>query len=477
MRLWFVRVVTRVVLLALVPARARSSQNRCIELHGMGWEAEEQESRSDLIYRRAEREVCRVWQGRRAHDMVSTRSRAGTPPPAVAPPPPPPPLPDAANVRREAAAPATAAVAPAAATAAAAAPAPRRGANENFYLQVRVPRKHTCLPSRIHRRKQPRVIADSATRSDPRHHAKRPPPKRLSDDYSVGEIVRVLIPPRGFDSEGQLSNCLAQASAIDDVRVDDGLMLDGNGSFDSIDEYFDNRNKPERIAGMFRERDSVFIPLSVICADPTAFVGDVLSIKRPPPLRRRPKSPMNKVPRPRSIFFTFIEIFGVLIVTFVSWLAYSRAAEVDWDYALEEAVIRMERVVLHIMNSPFWLFDSLIQYPLKELYRHGPSIIGWEGETLPRICAQITYHGDEAFWSRNMDECERIYHSKEAAAMQIRKPIAIGCMILIAFFMVKSIVEARARALQRQQRVDPNMVETYRAIHMLIRQLKRAGNF
>jgi len=254
-------------------------------------------------------------------------------------------------------------------------------------------------------------------------------------------------------------------------------MLDGNGSFDSIDEYFDNRNKPERIAGMFRERDSVFIPLSVICADPTAFVGDVLSIKRPPPLRRRPKSPMNKVPRPRSIFFTFIEIFGVLIVTFVSWLAYSRAAEVDWDYALEEAVIRMERVVLHIMNSPFWLFDSLIQYPLKELYRHGPSIIGWEGETLPRICAQITYHGDEAFWSRNMDECERIYQSKEAAAMQIRKPIAIGCMILIAFFMVKSIVEARARALQRQQRVDPNMVETYRAIHMLIRQLKRAGNF
>ncbi|EJK58725.1 hypothetical protein THAOC_21123, partial [Thalassiosira oceanica] len=81
------------------------------------------------------------------------------------------------------------------------------------------------------------------------------------------------------------------------------------------------------------------------------------------------------------------------------------------------------------------------------------------------------------YWSRNMDECERIYRSKEAAAMQIRKPIAIGCMIFIAFFMVKSIVEARARALQRQQRVDPNMVETYRAIHMLIRQLKRAGNF
>ncbi|EJK66738.1 hypothetical protein THAOC_12307, partial [Thalassiosira oceanica] len=389
-------------------------------------------------------------------EMVLTRSRAATPP-AVAPPPPPPPppMPGAANVRREAAA-------PAASAAAAATQAPA-------YLQIRVPRKHTCFPSRIHRRKQPRVIADSATHSDPHHHARRPP-KRPSND-SEGEIVRVLIPPNGFDSEGQLSNCLNQASAIEDVRVDDGLMLEGNSSF----EYFENREKPQDVAGMFRERDNVFVPLSVICADPTSFVGDVLSIKRPPPLRRRPKSPINKTSR--SKFYTFIEILGVLLVSFVSWLTYSRAAEVDWDYALEEAAIRVERVFFHVMNSPFWLFDALIQYPLKELYRHGPSIVGWEGETLPRICAQITYHGDEAFWSRNMDECERIYQSKEAAAMQIRKPIAIGCMIFIAFFMVKSIVEARARALQRQQRVDPNMVETYQAIHMLIRQLKRAGNF
>ena len=396
--------------------------------------------------------------------MVLTRSRAGTPPAVVAPPPPPPPPPllDAANVRHDAAA----ASSPATSAAAAQAPA---------YLHVRVPRKHTCLPSRIHRRKQPGVIADSATRSDPRHHAKRPP-KRLGNDYtsSEGEIVRVLIPPNGFNSEGQLSNCLNQASATDDVRVDDGLM-EGNSSFDSIDEYYENRT--QTVAGMFRERDSVFVPLSIICAEPTSFAGDVLSIKRPPPLRRRHKPPVNETPLSRSIFLTYIEIFGVLLVSFGSWLAFSSAAEVDWDYAMEEAAIRLERMVFHVMNSPFWLFDALIQYPLKELYRHGPSIVGWEGETLPRICSQITYHGDEAFWSRNMDECERIYQSKEAAAMQIRKPIAIGCMILIAFFMVKSIVEARARALQRQQRVDPNMVETYRAIHVLIRQLKRAGNF
>ena len=71
-------------------------------------------------------------------------------------------------------------------------------------------------------------------------------------------------------------------------------------------------------------------------------------------------------------------------------------------------------------------------------------------------------------------ECEQLYYAKERAAMQVRKPIVIGLVILALFYMIKSIVAARA--LRRRERIDPNMVETYRAIHMLTRQLKRAMN-
>ena len=133
-----------------------------------------------------------------------------------------------------------------------------------------------------------------------------------------------------------------------------------------------------------------------------------------------------------------------------------------------------EVFVWGIISTPFWLFDVLVEFPLRELYRYGPSVVGWEGEPLPRICAQVTYTGDEGFWSRNIEECERIYRAKEDAAMQVRKPLFVLFIIVIVWYMVKSIVEARA--LRRRERIDPNMVETFRAINMLSRQLRRAMN-
>jgi hypothetical protein len=218
---------------------------------------------------------------------------------------------------------------------------------------------------------------------------------------------------------------------------------------------------------MFRESDGVFVPLSVIYSQPSAFVDDILSIKRPTPPEETRQN--NKPTKKNSIFLTFIEIFGIAAVTMASWLTYSASQSFNWNLV----TIKMESVFLAMVNLPFYLFDVMIEFPLRELYRHGPSLVGWEGETLARICSRVTHYGDEDFWRRNMEECEEIYASKEAAAMQIRKPILIGVIILVLFYMIKSIVEAQA---MRRQQLDPNMVETYRAITMLTRQLKRAVN-
>ena len=236
---------------------------------------------------------------------------------------------------------------------------------------------------------------------------------------------------------------------------------------------------------MFRESDRVFIPLSIIYSNPTSFVGEILCLKRPaPPKPKRslihptggaaPTTSSGVATPRRSIFITFLELMGVGIVAAISYFLYGEAQLIDWSDVYDEVLFRMEGYLFMVLNFPFWLFDVLIDFPLREVYRHGPSILGWEGAPLPRICAQITYHGDESFWSRNLDECERIYEAKLIASMHWRKPIVIGSIILVVFYMVKSIVEARA--LQRRERIDPNMVETYRAIHMLMRQLKRAAN-
>lgn len=226
---------------------------------------------------------------------------------------------------------------------------------------------------------------------------------------------------------------------------------------------------------MFRESDRVFIPLSVIYSDPTSFVGEVLCLKRPPPLPKRhshfrPTIGHTEAARRRSVFINFLEWMGTLVVAYSSWYVYGASQRIEWEHVLN----KVESWIFAVMNLPFKIFYILIELPLREVYRHGPSIVGWEGEPLPRICSRITYHGDESFWTRNIDECERIYRSKELAAMQIRKPIVIGFLVLVLFYMIKSIVEARA--LRMRERVDPNMVETYRAIQMLTRQLRRALN-
>lgn len=214
---------------------------------------------------------------------------------------------------------------------------------------------------------------------------------------------------------------------------------------------------------MFRESDSVFVPLSTIYSQPKAFVGDVLSIKRPTRLDITRHKPAGN-----SIFVTIVEMVGIIIASIASWLTYRASYGIDYWNCLTQ---KIGSLLLAFVNIPFYLFDLLTEFPLRELYRKGPSLVGWEGQSLAKICSRVTYHGDEEFWTRNIEECERIYASKEAAAMQIRKPILVGLFIMIIFYMVKSLVEARA---MRRQRLDPNMVEMYRAITMLIRQVKRA---
>jgi len=318
--------------------------------------------------------------------------------------------------------------------------------------------------------------------------------------YTDGEIVRILIPPNGFASERQLAECLSQAGGEVTTTTEDnrgGGVADfvdeynDDASWDSMDEYYDYNHyyskqqqqsslrQSVNVAGMFRESDRVFIPLSVIYSNPISFVGDVLSLKRPPPPPPPVKRPVVPSPTPvvvtqRSIFLQFLEMFGIILVALISWWSYSAAMRVDWDHVLDVMITKFEVFVWGIFSLPFWLFDVLIEFPLRELYRYGPSVVGWEGEPLPRICAQITYTGDEGFWSRNIEECERIYRAKEDAAMLFRKPLLITVIVVVVFYMVKSIVEARA--LRRRERIDPNMVETFHAINMLTRQLRRAMN-
>ena len=83
-----------------------------------------------------------------------------------------------------------------------------------------------------------------------------------------------------------------------------------------------------------------------------------------------------------------------------------------------------------------------------------------------RICSRITYHGDESFWAKNMEECLKIYSAKERAVLLVGKPVMYFLFGLMAFTVVHALVKASAVS-----RPDPDMVATWNAVKVLGRSL------
>jgi hypothetical protein len=125
-------------------------------------------------------------------------------------------------------------------------------------------------------------------------------------------------------------------------------------------------------------------------------------------------------------------------------------------------------------NAAVALLHATIELPLQELYGSGPWFLGWEGDPLPRICARITYHGDEAFWSRNGAECERIYAAKREAWMRLARPTMGLALLTVSVAVVRFTIWEWRRVRWERPPTDRDMVETYRAFQVLLRQVRRA---
>jgi nitrate reductase gamma subunit len=126
-----------------------------------------------------------------------------------------------------------------------------------------------------------------------------------------------------------------------------------------------------------------------------------------------------------------------------------------------------------VWNTLSLIFETVLNMPLRELYRYGPAVIGWEGESLPKICARITFHGDELFWMRNVEECQRIFSLKEDAWLRLTRPIVYLGLLCAVVQIARMLV--REHALQQRPQ-NRDMVETYQAFQILMRQVKRGLN-
>jgi hypothetical protein len=199
---------------------------------------------------------------------------------------------------------------------------------------------------------------------------------------------------------------------------------------------------PQPVVGLFQEsRVGHFYTLEHVLQSNERDLVYTVQFTPPPPT---PSLPWYQQYMPWLLLFSFF----ILLMTFLFW---------------PTLLYLMERTLM-------WLHQAVVQIPLTELYRHGPWMVGWEGASLPHICSRITYHGDEVFWSRNLEECQRIFGQKQDAWLQMARPVWWILLLSLVLLTVRWIVDA----LRRPPPLDRDMVETYRAWQILLHQASRA---
>jgi hypothetical protein len=265
-------------------------------------------------------------------------------------------------------------------------------------------------------------------------------------------IVRVVIPNKNFTSE-DLSKCIQQV-IITAYSSDDTLLLDRIGY----------------LSGLYLESDSTFVPFSHIFSHIDSYTQETFCFKLPSTSStsiQHPSSFYHKMFRYRKLFHPlFFFVSGPILGGYC--LFYNRG-QVGIVCRLNETRHQASQHLLAFFGQ-FWSFvtHGLVDGSLRAIYRYGPSSVGWEGVSLPKICSRVTFYGTEEFWMKNYDECLSIYDSKEISFLAFTRPLVL--MLLLCLIIILLVVIAR----RRPQPIDPNMEETFRSIQMLARQLKRA---
>ena len=182
----------------------------------------------------------------------------------------------------------------------------------------------------------------------------------------------------------------------------------------------DNDFRDWVVAGLFRESDCLFLSLDDIIAEQDQ--ANVYSLT----------FPFFQIPKQKPwLTETRMILLGVVGLVML-WVLGPVAL-----------------AYLHHWSGTF--FELFVNLPLRELYRYGPSMVGWEGASLPSVCARITYHGDEAFWKRNIEECQQIFDSKEEAMLRMVRPFLYLLTLALGFWVARTLVREHALSLRRME--------------------------
>jgi hypothetical protein len=161
-----------------------------------------------------------------------------------------------------------------------------------------------------------------------------------------------------------------------------------------------------------------------------------------------------------------MDVVGV-VVDLTKYLVLPLVIAYYLRYHLESTILWTGVLTMSLLGMVTYQVDVI----LGNLYHQGPWYLGfWEGGSLPSICARITYHGDAAFWYRNINECQVIFDTKRTAWLQIARPILYTILFAGGLSGLLWLIRAWKKP---PPPVNPDMVDLFRAFNVIVGQFQR----
>jgi hypothetical protein len=267
------------------------------------------------------------------------------------------------------------------------------------------------------------------------------PPRRTSGPYLPG-MIQIEITPNTTTTQ-VLANCLNHALR-DSSIVPAGLFVEDAGIFRSLQDIL-NGQTPQYVYTLYLEE--------------------------PPPKPQR--APGSTWVQTMLSSLTPVACLGLVYYYY--------------EHITQTASDSLVLITQTASDGLLRIYEATMHEPLTYMYRYGPWFLGgWsvtpgykssEQSELANICARLTEYGDSTFWSRNLEDCQRIYSAKEEAYIRVAQPVLYFVVALIILASVRFCIwemhRIRAMHAQQQRPMDRDMVETFRAMQILMQQAKR----
>ncbi len=234
--------------------------------------------------------------------------------------------------------------------------------------------------------------------------------------------------------------------------------------------------------GLFRKGDFGYFSLEYIWSTSSAKTYNEYWLYLPQNYRdyRRHERPIRqslwqRLGRTGAAFAVLVVVTAIMLFvrkfTITGVVEHIPQSTTSSSATIMEALLSLPATLQHsFYDYVAWIHQVFIHQPIQDFYRHGPTWLGaWEGMPLSQICVRLSLMGDEDFWRRNMEDCQRMYQLKQEAVVRTIQPLVYLGILYVIWSMIK--VEYLRR---RQNQPDPNMVELYHAFHGVLRQVQRA---